>query len=61
MSSARSAPDARASHSWYGVTMKSLRSTGMETRARTALRSSRLPPNRRRSVSTLTTAAPPAS
>ena len=43
------------------VTMKSLRSTGMSTAARTASRSSRLPPKRRCSVSTLITLAPPAS
>ncbi len=40
--------------------MKSLRSTGTSTAARTARRSSRLPPNMRRSVSTLIVAAPPA-
>jgi hypothetical protein len=61
MRSARSAPYARASHSWYEVTMKSLRSTGMSTTARTAARSSRLPPKRRFSVSTLMTWAPPDS
>ena len=41
--------------------MKSLRSTGTSTAARTAARSARLPPKRRRSVSTLITLAPPAS
>ena len=40
--------------------MKSLRSTGMSTAARTATRSARLPPKRRCSVSTLIVAAPPA-
>ena len=61
MSRTRSAPCARASQTWYGVTMKSLRSTGMSTLARTASRSASEPPNRRCSVSTLMTAAPPAS
>ncbi len=56
-----SAPWARASQSWYELTTKSLRSTGTCTAARTASRSSRLPPNRRCSVSTLMTRAPPAS
>ena len=41
--------------------MKSLRSSGVSTAARTARRSSRLPPNRRSSVSTLIAAAPPAA
>ena len=41
--------------------MKSLRRTGIETALRTARRSSRLPPKRRRSVSTLIVQAPPAS
>ena len=41
--------------------MKSLRSTGTSTAARTARRSSRLPPKRRCSVSTLIAAAPPAA
>ena len=41
--------------------MKSLRSTGMSTRARTASRSASEPPKRRCSVSTEMTAAPPAS
>src|SRR4029078_4737352 len=40
--------------------MKSLRSTGMSTAARTAARSSRLPPKRRCSVRTLMTLAPTA-
>ena len=39
ISSTRSAPCARASCTWYGLTMKSLRSTGMSTAARTASRS----------------------
>ncbi len=42
-------------------TTKSLRSSGTSTAARTARRSSRLPPNRRSSVSTLIAAAPPAA
>ena len=41
--------------------MKSLRSSGVSTAARTARRSSRLPPKRRCSVSTLIAAAPPAA
>ena len=41
--------------------MKSLRSTGMSTAARTAARSAREPPKRRCSVSTLMQWAPPAS
>jgi hypothetical protein len=61
MRSARSAPYARASQSWYAVTMKSLRRTGMSTLARTASRSASDPPKRRSSVSTEMTAAPPAS
>ena len=61
MSSTRSAPCARASHTWYGVTTKSLRSTGMSTRARTASRSASEPWKRRSSVSTEMTAAPPFS
>jgi hypothetical protein len=40
-----------------GSTMKSLRSSGVSTAARTARRSSRLPPKRRCSVSTLIAAA----
>ena len=61
ISSTMSAPYARASQSWYELTMKSLRSTGTCTASRTAARSSRLPPNRRGSVRTLITRAPPAS
>ena len=61
MRSTMSAPCARASHTWYGVTTKSLRSTGTSTRARTASRSARLPLNRRCSVSTEIAAAPPFS
>ena len=41
--------------------MKSLRSTGTSTAARTVSRSARLPPNLRCSVRTLMTLAPPAS
>src|SRR4051794_27838770 len=41
--------------------MKSLQSTGTSTTARTAARSACEPPNRRRSVSTLMTRAPPAA
>ena len=58
ISSTRSAPCARASCTWYGLTMKSLRSTGTSTAARTASRSASEPPNRRSSVSTLITRAP---
>ena len=45
MSSTASAPEARASTSWYSSTMKSLRSTGTETAGRTA---SEVPDRRRR-------------
>src|SRR6185437_10694381 len=41
ISSTTSAPCARASHSWYELTTKSLRSTGTWTARRTASRSSR--------------------
>ena len=41
--------------------MKSLRSSGVSTAARTASRSASEPLNRRRSVSTEMTLAPPAS
>ena len=41
--------------------MKSLHSTGTDTRSRTAARSSRLPLKCRGSVRTLMTLAPPAS
>src|SRR6478735_8372689 len=57
----RSAPCARASQIWYSSTMKSLRSSGMSTAARTASRSAREPPKRRSSVRTLITAAPPSA
>ena len=56
-----SAPAARASKSWYALTMKSLRSTGMDTATRTRIRSSSEPLKRRPSVSTEIAAAPPAS
>src|SRR5690606_27513818 len=59
MSSTRSAPAARASNTWYGSAMKSLRSTGSSTAARTSRRSSSEPPKRRCSVSTLIALAPP--
>jgi hypothetical protein len=61
ISRTRSARCARASHTWYDDTTKSLRSTGTSTARRTASRSARQPPNRRSSVSTLTIAAPPAA
>ncbi len=61
MSSTRSAPWARASQIWYGETMKSLRSTGMSTAARTASRSASEPLKRRSSVSTEMQCAPPFS
>ena len=59
ISSTRSAPNARASCTWYGLTMKSLRRIGTSTAARTAARSASDPPNRRSSVRTLMTRAPP--
>ncbi|OLT22246.1 hypothetical protein BJF78_07510 [Pseudonocardia sp. CNS-139] len=61
ISSTRSAPNARASCTWYGLTTKSLRSTGTSTAARTAARSASEPPKRRCSVSTLITRAPPSA
>ncbi len=61
INSTRSAPAARASNNWYAVTMKSLRSTGIATAQRTRTRSSRVPENRRSSVSTEMAEAPPAS
>src|SRR5699024_7353499 len=53
-----SAPCSRASCTWYGLTTKSLRSTGISTAARTASRSAREPLNRRGSVNTLIARAP---
>ncbi len=61
MSSTRSAPAARTSNTWYGSAMKSLRSTGIDTAARTCSRSASDPLNRRPSVSTLIALAPPRS
>src|SRR5215470_8567570 len=53
-----SAPAARASHSWYSSSVKSLRSTGTDTRRRMAVRNSRLPWKYFSSVSTDSAAAP---
>src|SRR5689334_16562248 len=52
ISSTASAPAARASHSWYSSSVKSLRSTGTSTAVRTAARSPRLPRKYFASVST---------
>src|SRR5437588_341841 len=59
MSRMASAPYTRASRTWNSVTMKSLRSSGNDTAARAARRSSREPPKCTRSVSTEIAAAPP--
>ncbi len=61
ISSTMSAPAARACHTWAGVRMKSLRSTGSSTAARTAARSSSEPPKWSGSVSTEMAAAPPSA
>ena len=53
MSSTRSAPAARASNTWYGVAMKSLRSTGSVDCGAHRLEVGEAPLNRRPSVSTL--------
>ena len=58
ISSTASAPAARASSSWYSSTMKSLRSSGMSTAARTAARCSSEPSKKVGSVSTEIAAAP---
>ena len=61
ISSAASAPSAAASTSWYSVTMKSLRRTGISTAARTAARWSGDPSKKVGSVSTEIAAAPAAA
>src|SRR5664279_4888591 len=61
ISSRRSAPCARASCTWYVLTMKSFRSKGMSTAARTSSRSVSDPPKRRPSVSTEMARAPPSA
>ena len=57
----QSAPIARASATWYGSYMKSLRSTGRSVAARAATRNSGEPWNEGPSVRTERQAAPPAS